>query len=52
MGFILESEILVDAKCAGLDSIKDVKPLYTNELIDEINSFDVEKVRAEARNYK
>ena len=52
MGFILESEILADAKFAGLDSIKDVKALYTNELIDEINSFDVEKVRAEARSYK
>ncbi len=52
MGYILESEILADAKFAGLDSIKDVKPLYTNELIDEINTFDVEKVRAEARNYK
>ena len=52
MGFILESEILTDAKFDGLDTIKDVKPLYTNELIDEINTFDVEKVRAEARSYK
>jgi NitT/TauT family transport system substrate-binding protein len=52
MGYILESEILADAKFAGLDTIKDVKPLYTNEFIDEINSFDAEKIRAEARNYK
>ena len=52
MGYILESEILADAKFAGLDSIKDVKPLYTNELIDDINRFDLEKVRAEARSYK
>ena len=52
MGAILESEIMADAKFAGLDSIKDVKPLYTNELIDEINRFDVEKIRTEARNHK
>ena len=52
MGYILESEILADAKFAGLDTIKDVKPLYTNEYVDEIHKFDVEKIRAEARNYK
>lgn len=52
MGYILEAEVLADAKFAGLDSIKDVKPLYTNELIDDINRFDLEKVRAEAKNYK
>jgi NitT/TauT family transport system substrate-binding protein len=52
MGYVLESEILADAKFAGLDSIKDVKPLYTNELIDEMHNFDVEKIRAEAKTYK
>jgi NitT/TauT family transport system substrate-binding protein len=52
MGFILESEILADAKFAGLENIKDVKPLYTNELIDEMNNFDAEKIRAEAKAYK
>ncbi len=52
MGYILESEILADAKFAGLDTIKDVKSLYTNELIDEMHNFDLEKVRAEAKAYK
>ena len=52
MGYILESEILADAKFAGLDAIKDVKPLYTNEYIDEIHKFDVEKIRAEAKSYR
>ena len=52
MGYILESEIVADARFAGLDTIKDVKSLYTNEYIDEIHRFDVEKIRAEARNYR
>jgi NitT/TauT family transport system substrate-binding protein len=52
MGYILESEIVADARFAGLDTIKDVKPLYTNEYIDEIHRFDLEKIRAEARNYR
>jgi NitT/TauT family transport system substrate-binding protein len=52
MGSILESEILADAKFAGLETIKDVKPLYINEYIDEIHKFDVEKIRAEAKSYR
>jgi NitT/TauT family transport system substrate-binding protein len=52
MGFIRESELLLDAKFLGLDSIKDVKPLYTNDLIDEINDYDRAKVIAEAKAYK
>lgn len=52
MGYIRESELLLDAKFLGLDSITDVKPLFTNELIDEINSFDREKIIAEAKTYK
>jgi NitT/TauT family transport system substrate-binding protein len=34
------------------DKIKDVSPLFTNELIDEINAFDAEKIKADARNFK
>ena len=52
MGFIHESELLLDAKFLGLETIKDVKPLYTNDMIDEINNFDREKVIAQATAYK
>jgi len=52
MGFIHESELLLDAKFLGLDSIKDVKPLMTNELIDEINNYDRAKIIAQAKAYK
>lgn len=34
------------------DKIPDVSGLFTNELINEINAFDPEKVRADARNLK
>jgi len=52
MGFIHEAELLLDAKFLGLDSIKDVKPLMTNELIDDINNYDREKIIAQAKAYK
>jgi len=52
MGFIHESELLLDAKFLGLDSIKDVKPLMTNEMIDDINNYDREKIVAQAKAYK
>ncbi len=52
MGFIRESELLLDAKFLGLGGIKDVKSLYTNDLIDEINNYDRAKVIAEAKAYK
>ena len=48
MGFIREEELLTDAKFQGLD-IKDIKPIYTNDLIDEINNYDRDKVIAEAK---
>ena len=32
--------------------VKDVGALYTNDLIDEVNAFDAEKIRAEARAFK
>jgi NitT/TauT family transport system substrate-binding protein len=51
MGFIRESELELDAKFLGLD-IKDLKPLYTNDLIDEINNYDREKIIAQAKAYK
>jgi NitT/TauT family transport system substrate-binding protein len=34
------------------DKIKDVSGLFTNELIDETNAFDSEKIKAEARSFK
>jgi NitT/TauT family transport system substrate-binding protein len=32
--------------------IKDVSPLFTNDLIDEINAFDAEKIRKQAHDFK
>ena len=52
MGFIHEDELLRDAKFLGLDSITDVKPLMTNDMIDEINNFDRSKIIDQAKNYK
>ncbi len=51
LGYILESELKADWDFMNLPQ-KDLKPLFTNELIDEVNNFDVEKIRAEARAYK
>jgi NitT/TauT family transport system substrate-binding protein len=34
------------------DKIKDVSSLFTNDLIDEINTFDTEKIRKQAREFK
>lgn len=34
------------------EKIPDVAGLFTNDLIDDINAFDAEKVRAAARNFK
>jgi NitT/TauT family transport system substrate-binding protein len=48
MGFIREEELITDAKFQGLD-IKDIKPLYTNDLIDEIDNYDHNKIIAEAK---
>ncbi len=31
--------------------IKDFTKIYTNDLIEEINKFDVEQIRAQARAY-
>ncbi|AMN45265.1 ABC transporter substrate-binding protein [Rhodoplanes sp. Z2-YC6860] len=51
MGFIREDELLTDAKFQGLD-IKNIKPLYTNEFIDEINDYDHGKIIEQAKSYK
>jgi NitT/TauT family transport system substrate-binding protein len=51
MGFIRESEFLNDAKFMDL-AIADVKPLITNDLIDEINDFDRARIIADAKAYK
>ena len=38
---------------AGLEGqIKDVHPVFTTELIDEINKFDAEAIRAKAKAMK
>jgi NitT/TauT family transport system substrate-binding protein len=51
MGFIHEEELKRDAAFLGT-GIKDVKPLFTNDLIDEINDFDHDKIIAQAKAYK
>ena len=51
MGFIHEDEMMRDVKFLSLD-IKDIKPLFTNEMIDEINDYDRAKIVAEAKAYK
>src|ERR1700755_3616482 len=51
MGFIREDELVTDAKFQGLD-IKDLKPLYTNTIMDEINDYDHGKVIEQAKAYK
>ena len=51
MGFIHEEELKRDAAFLGLN-IKDVKPLMSNDLIEEINQFDRNKIIDQAKNYK
>lgn len=50
MGSIRSDEFITEAKMNDLD-IKDFSKIYTNALIDEINDFDAEKIRAQARAY-
>ena len=42
---------MTDAKFQGLD-IKNIKPLYTNDMIDEINDYDHSKIIEQAKSYK
>jgi NitT/TauT family transport system substrate-binding protein len=52
-GFIREQEWKDEVAFAGLtDKITDVKPFFTNELIDDINKFDAEAVKRQARDFK
>jgi NitT/TauT family transport system substrate-binding protein len=51
MGFIREEELMLDAKFLGLD-IKDIKPMYTNDMIEEINNYDHAKIIEQAKSYK
>ncbi|MPZ58894.1 MAG: PhnD/SsuA/transferrin family substrate-binding protein [Rhizobiales bacterium] len=51
MGTIVESELREEAKFNELD-IRDFSPLYTNELIDEINNFDRDRVTTMAKSYQ
>ena len=53
LGFIREQEFKDEVTFAGLtDKITDVKPFFTNELIDEANNFDAEAIKKQARDYK
>jgi len=51
MGFIREDELALDAKFLGLD-IKDLKPIYTNDMIEEINNYDHGRIIEQAKSYK
>ena len=55
-GFMHESEVstYVDMlkKIGDVDKSLDAKTIYTNELIDDINKFDVEVLRRRARAFK
>ena len=42
---------MLDAKFLGLE-IKDIKPMFTNDMIDEINNYDRDKIIAQAKAYK
>ena len=50
-GQIFESEWREEAKLAGLN-IPDVRPLFTQELTDEINAFDKAPIIAAAKAYQ
>ncbi|MDE2006022.1 MAG: ABC transporter substrate-binding protein [Rhodospirillales bacterium] len=50
MGSINPHEFVLEAKMDGL-KIADVAPLYTNDLIDAINDFDVKAIVAQAKAY-
>lgn len=52
MGTINPADFLAEAKLDNLTGIADVSSLYTNELIDQINDFDLKAVQAEASRYK
>ena len=51
-GFINANEWVEEVKFSGLTGKVNPTLLYTNDLINEANNFDVEKIRQEARNFK
>jgi NitT/TauT family transport system substrate-binding protein len=52
-GQLSAKEFEAEAEFLGLSNkIKDVSPLFTNSLINDINNFDVEKIREQAREFK
>jgi NitT/TauT family transport system substrate-binding protein len=50
IGTIVEAETQREAQFLNM-KVPDTKPLYTNDLIDEINNFDVAAVQAQAKNF-
>lgn len=52
-GLMLEQDFKNELKFLKLeDKLPDTSRVYTNRFIDEINAFDAEKIRQQARNYK
>jgi NitT/TauT family transport system substrate-binding protein len=52
-GEMSAAEFKEEVEFMGLtEKIRDVSSLFTNELIHEINDFDQEKIKTEARNFK
>jgi NitT/TauT family transport system substrate-binding protein len=52
-GEMSAAEFKEEVEFMGLgDKIKDVSGLFTNDLINEINAFDQDKIKTEARNFK
>lgn len=52
-GIMLEQDFKNERKFLNLeDKLPDLSKTYTNRLIEEINAFDAEKVRQQARSYK
>jgi len=52
-GVMMEEDFKNERKFLKLeDKLPDLSKVYTNRFIDEINRFDAEKIRQQARNYK
>lgn len=52
MGQINPQEFITEAEMSDLPKIGDFSKFFTNDLIAEINNFDVEKIIASAKSYK
>jgi len=51
LGSMNSDEMRLEADFAGFKNL-DISPLYTNELIDDINTFDQAEIVAEAKSFK